>query len=183
MSGGVGVKVSMRRFVRRRTALRLRRRGIVAVAAGAIAVIAGATASVAQAIPEYSDPNLVTTLDCPSANPWPLGPLPVKVDVFNGIRFPADGLPGPAITLIGSIRGKPQLVEYTTQVRVTWRNLGTGARGVVSAPSRARTVSWQIDLHPGAGPVAFTIHQTIGAVAFLPMVNPQYSTCRGVANA
>ena len=96
---------------------------VIGVLIAAVAALAGS--GQARAIPEYTEPNLVTTLKCGSANPWPLGPLPVRVDVFNQIRFPADGLPGPAISLIGYSLTKPQALEYTAEVRVTWRNLRT----------------------------------------------------------
>lgn len=154
---------------------------VIGVLIAAVAALAGS--GQARAIPEYTEPNLVTTLKCGSANPWPLGPLPVRVDVFNQIRFPADGLPGPAISLIGYSLTKPQALEYTAEVRVTWRNLRTGRTGSVTVPGRAPSVRWQADLHPGSGPVVFRIHQKIGAMAFVPMVNPQYSTCGGRATA
>ena len=161
------------------------RRVAALVGAAVVAVTGLTTVGVggAQAIPEYSNPNFVTSLRCDSANPWPLGPLRIHVDVFSGIRFPSDGLPPPAIELIGTDRSKAGLVEYSMDVTVSWRNLATGRTGVVSAPSRARNISWQIDIHPGAGPVSFVIRQKIGAIAFLPMVNPQFSTCRGTATA
>lgn len=130
-----------------------------------------------------SQANYVTTLRCDSANPWPLPRIPVWVDVYNQIAFPSDGLPGPAIALIGSSRAKSGVVEYTVEVTVSWRNLRTGRTGTVSLPSRAHTVTWQAVLHPGAGPVAFTIRQKIGAFAFVPMVNPQFATCGGRATA
>jgi len=38
-------------------------------------------------------------------------------------------------------------------------------------------------LHPGKGKVQFTVHQKIGALAFVPMVNPQYSRCSGTATS
>ena len=154
-----------------------------AAATLAAVTLAAAGAGAANAIPEYSDPNFVTTLKCDSANPWPGPPLRVRVDVFNQIAFPSDGLPGPAVSLIGSMRGKPELVEYTSDVRVSWKNKRTGRTGTVSVPTRARTVTWQVDLHPGAGPVDFTIRQKIGALFVVPMLNPQYSTCRGSATA
>lgn len=161
------------------------RRTVAVMAVAVVAMTGLMTAGVgrAQAIPEYSDPNFVTSLRCGSANPWPLGPLDIHVDVFNDIRFPSDGLPGPAIELIGTDRARAGLVDYSMEVTVSWRNLATGRSGVVSAPSRARHISWQIVLHPGPGRVSFVIHQKIGAIAFVPMVNPQLSSCRGTANA
>lgn len=151
----------------------------------AVAAVAAMTTGVggASAIPMPPYPNHVTTLVCDSANPWPAGPLRIRVDVLNDIAFPADGLPGPAIALIGTDRAKPVALEYTWEVSVAWRNLRTGASGVTTIPGRGLTVKWQVDLHPGHGPVSFTIRQKIGALAFNPMVNPQYSTCRGSAQA
>ena len=163
-----------------------RRRGRVAVACvGASLAVASSTmlAGQASAIPEYTSPNFVKTIACDSANPWPAAPLKIRVDVYNQIRFPADGLPGPAISLLGSARNQPGPLEFTTEVKVSWKNLRTGRTGVVTVPSRATRVTWQVDLHAGAGPVAFTIRQKIGAMAFVPMVNAQYSTCSGRATA
>ncbi|MYR04935.1 hypothetical protein GTV32_00660 [Gordonia sp. SID5947] len=148
----------------------------------ASAVTAGAGA--VHAIPEYTEPNLVTTLRCDSPNPLPGPPIPVHVDVFNGIRFPADGLPGPVISLVASNRAKPApVLDYTMETRVDWRNLASGRTGSVTVPTRARVVTWQVDLHPGRGPVAFTIHQKVGLMAFVPMVNARNSTCAGRASA
>lgn len=161
-----------------------RRKSAVAVVIGLfVALTSTIGVGSASAIPEYTEPNFVTTLKCGSANPWPLGPLPVRVDVYNQIQFPADGLPGPAISLIGYSLTRPQALEYTAVVKVTWRNLQSGRTGSVTVPGRAPSVRWQADLHPGSGPVAFTIHQTIGAMAFVPMVNPKKSTCSGRATA
>ncbi|MEO9327286.1 hypothetical protein [Gordonia aurantiaca] len=137
----------------------------------------------AHAIPDHTEADYVTTLNCTSANPWPAGPVKIRVDVFNGIRFPADGLPGPAIALIGTDRAKPVALEYTYDVTVRWRNLRTGRTGTVFVPGRGFTVKYQVDIHPGHGPVAFTIFQKLGALAFNPMVNPQYSSCSGRATA
>ncbi len=153
------------------------------LAAGCL--IAGA--AVAQAIPQYNpQPNLVRTLNCPVADPWGGPRIGVRVDVYNQIRFPSDGLPGPAIALIGWSTRAPQIAawtEYSVETRVSWRNQRTGATGEVFVPTRGRTVRWQVDLHPGAGPVTFTIRQKVGAIAFVPMVNPQSATCRGSAVA
>lgn len=144
-----------------------------------LTVIGTATAD---ALPNPT-PNYVTTLRCDSANPWPAPRIPVWVDVYNQIAFPSDGLPGPAIALIGSSRATPGVLEFTVEVSVSWRNLRTGRTGTVFVPTRTPVVSWQVVLHPGSGPVAFTIKQTIGALAFVPMVNPQSSSCRGRATA
>ena len=146
-------------------------------------LIAGGAAAPRAAAEPNSLANYVTTLRCDSANPWPGPRVPVWVDVYNQIPFPSDGLPGPAIALIGSSRSKTGLFEYTTEVRVSWRNLRTGRTGAVTVPGRARYVTWQAVLHPGKGLVAFTIRQKLGAVAFVPMVNPQYATCQGRAVA
>ncbi|MFW0792548.1 hypothetical protein AAFP30_01925 [Gordonia sp. CPCC 205515] len=152
----------------------------VGVAAGVLAAT-----PTADAYPEYTDPNLVTTLRCDSPSPWPgNGPIPIWVDVYNHIPFPSDGLPGPAISLDASDRSRSSLItDYTIETRVDWRNLATGRTGSVTVPTRARTVTWQVDVHPGSGPVAFTIRQKIGLMAFVPMVNAKTSTCKGRATA
>ncbi|MFT4125730.1 MAG: hypothetical protein QM662_05815 [Gordonia sp. (in: high G+C Gram-positive bacteria)] len=159
-----------------------RRFRLLAAACAATGVLTGAgTADAAPLVDP--EPNLVTTLRCDSANPLPGPRIRVWVDVYNRIAFPSDGLPGPAISLVGSSRTQSGLVEYTVATRVSWRNLRTGRTGTVRVPARARTVTWQAVLHPGAGPVAFTIRQQIGALIVVPMVNPQQSTCRGRATA
>ncbi|NED60619.1 hypothetical protein G3I15_06745, partial [Streptomyces sp. SID10244] len=108
-------------------------------------------------------------MHCDSPNPLPGPPIPVRVDVYNGIPSPADGLAGPAISLIASNRAQPSpLLDYTVETRVDWRNLASGRTGSVTVPSRARVVTWQVDLHPGRGPVAFRIHQKVGLMAFVP---------------
>lgn len=156
--------------------------GFALAAVTAPTVMAGA--GTADAVPEYTDPNLATTLRCDTPNPWGGPRIPIHVDVFNQIPFPADGLPGPAISLIGSSRAQPSpLLDYTVETRVTWRNLATGRTGTVTVPSRARVITWQADLHPGRGPVAFTIRQKVGLMAFVPMVAAQNSTCSGRATA
>lgn len=149
------------------------------VAAGIAAGVIGA--GPAPAIPTDVEPNLVTTLRCEIANPLPGPRVPVFVDVYNDVPFPSDGLPGPALTLVGSNRTTQGLLEFTTEARVSWRNLRTGRTGVVTVPSRARTITWEANLHTGRGPVAFTIRQKVGVMAFVPMVNAQYSTCSGRA--
>ncbi|MGW5523411.1 hypothetical protein [Gordonia sp. NPDC003950] len=160
----------------------MRRIGSVVVAMMMAATALIGASSTAGAAPS-SPSNYVTTIRCDSANPWPAPPIPVWVDVYNQIAFPSDGLPGPAIALIGSSRSKPGVLEFTVEVMVTWRNNATGRTGTVRVPSRAQTVSWEVVLHPGRGPVSFTIHQKIGALAFVPMVNAQTSTCGGRATA
>lgn len=164
--------------------------GVLLGVLGAVGIAGVGVASgpgVAQAVPQYPpQPALVTTLRCPVGDPWGGAPIGVRVDVYNQVRFPADGLPGPAISLIGWSTRAPQIAawtEYSVETRVAWRNMRTGRTGTVVVPTRARTVRWQADLHPGAGPVVFTIGQKVGAVAFVPMVNPQSATCRGSATA
>ncbi|MCT1356099.1 hypothetical protein [Gordonia sp. p3-SID1431] len=167
-----------------------RRRGRVGV--GTVATVAGAVLALAVSLfgtgaagaaPADDGANYVTTLRCDSVNPWPAGTVKVRVDVFNQIRHPADGLPGPVIALIGTDRARAVALEYTYEVSVSWRNLRTGRTGVTTVPGRGYTIKWQVDIHPGSGPVAFTIRQKIGALAFLPMTNPKYSTCSGRAVA
>lgn len=157
--------------------------GATLVSAAVLGAVMAGGAGVGSAIPEYTEPNLVTTLRCDSANPLPGPDIPIHVDVFNQIPFPADGLPGPAISLIASNRAQPAILDYTIETRVSWRNLASGRSGTVTVPTRARTVTWQVDLHPGPGPVAFSIHQKIGVMAFVPMVGATTSTCGGRATA
>lgn len=157
-------------------------RRALSVVVGAVVGVSVATAVPAHALPN-PQPNFVTTIRCDSANPWPAPRIPVWVDVYNQIAFPSDGLPGPAIALIGSSRSRAAVLEFTAEVSVSWRNLATGRTGTVRVPSRARTVTWQAVLHPGSGPVSFSIAQKIGAVAVVPMVNPQFSTCGGQVSA
>ncbi|GAC66455.1 hypothetical protein [Gordonia soli] len=164
---------------------RRRRQGAIAatICAGA-AVVTTVTAGGATAVPEYSNYQLATTVRCDVPDPWPTNrPVPVSVDVFTGIQHPADGLPGPAISLIGSDRRQPGALEYTSETTVKWKNLTTGRTGSVLVPTRGRSLTWGVVLHPGRGPVAFTIRQKVGALAGVPMVNPQYSTCSGRATA
>ncbi|WP_238420113.1 hypothetical protein [Gordonia sp. 'Campus'] len=167
------------------------RRGVrnaVISTATVVGLVLGVVASVigvggAAAAPVDDGANYVTTLRCDSVNPWPAGTVKVRVDVFNQIQHPADGLPGPVISLIGTDRARPVALEYNYEVAVSWRNLRTGRTGVTSVAGRGFTVKWQVDLHPGSGPVVFTIRQKLGALAFFPMTNPKYSTCRGRAVA
>lgn len=157
----------------------------------AAAVLAGglaATGLVAAPVAPAEAKSLVSTIRCDSINPWGGGRLPVYVDVFNQIRHPSDGLAGPAIELVASsptppVSFLPPLVEYTAETTVNWRNTATGRSGTVRVPTRSSQLTWTVVLHPGAGPTQFTIHQKIGAMAWTPMVNPQYSTCRGAATA
>lgn len=142
---------------------------------------AAALAAPAQAAP--TDGHYVTTLRCPSADPFGGPPLRIGVDVWNRVPFPSDGLPGPAIELIATSPRPAGVPTYSITTRVAWHNLDTGRRGVVRVPTRTTRVTWQAVLHPGPGKVDFTITQRIGAVVFVPMVNPQTSTCRGSATA
>ncbi len=153
----------------------------LAVTAAAATVGGALAASPAQAAP--TDGHYVKTLHCRSADPLGGPPLRIGVDVWNRIPFPSDGLPGPAIALIATAPRPAGLPTYTVETRVAWHNVDNGRRGVVRVPTRTNRVTWQAVLHPGAGKVNFTITQKIGAVVFVPMVNPQTSTCRGSATA
>ncbi len=155
---------------------------------GALVVISGLIGTgVAGAVPRSVEPNLVTTLRCTTGDPWGGAPLKTFVDVYNGVAFPSDGLPGPVVNLIAStprLQGGTQgILEYTQETTVTWKNTSNGRTGRVVVPTRARTATWEVNIHAGSGRVAFTIHQKLGAMAFVPMVNPQTSTCRGSATA
>lgn len=160
-------------------------RSAIALSVAAVTVGGGVSAGQAAAAPELR--NYVKTIRCDSADPFPGPRIGIRVDVWNQVRFPSDGLPGPAIELIGTGNRPrsplPNLATYNIETTVTWRNVTNGRRGVVRVPTRARLVTWQAVLHPGHGRVNFTIKQKIGALAFVPMVNPQYSTCRGSATA
>ncbi|WP_245569708.1 hypothetical protein [Gordonia shandongensis] len=154
--------------------------GVLTAASGAAAV----TAPTASAAPPSGE-RYVGTLRCDSPNPWPMGRLRIPVDVFTDIAHPSDGLPGPAIALkaSNSVHSIMMSPEFTTLTTVRWRNRDTGRRGVVRVPSRSTRIDWEAVIHPGRGHVTFTVTQKIGAMAFVPMVNPQYSTCRGSARA
>lgn len=107
----------------------------------------------------------------------------VLIDVYTDIAHPSDGLPGPAIALKTNGSGVGPILELTSSTTVSWRNTSTGRTGTVKVPSRGHRVAWDAVIHPGRGHVAFTVRQKIGAMAFNPMVNPQYSSCRGSANS
>lgn len=162
-----------------------RRARATAVVGLATLTVGGAVAAgSAAAQPELR--NYVKTLRCDSASPYPGGPLRIRVDVFNKVRFPSDGLPGPVLELIADgprPGGLPNIARYDMLTTVKWHNVTTGRRGTVRVPTTSYQVGWQAVLHPGRGTVNFTIHQKIGAVAFMPMVNPQHSTCRGSAQS
>lgn len=160
------------------------RRARAAAVVGLAAATAGGTLIAGEAAAEPELRNYVKTIRCNSADPFPGPQLPIRVSVWNKVRFPSDGLPGPAIELIATgprPGGLPNIGTYTIETRVKWRNVTTGKRGSVFVPTTTNRVTWQAVIHPGRGQVHFTIHQKIGAVAFMPMVNPQFSSCRGSA--
>lgn len=140
------------------------------VAAGTMVTIGTGTAA--------AERNLLSSMRCDTANPYPSNRILVWIDVFDAGQFPSDGLPGPALTLNASDRMQAGLMEYNSQARVTWRNLSTGASGAVTVPSRARHVRWEANIRPGKGQVEVSVRQQVGAMFFVPMVNPQTSTCR-----
>lgn len=148
----------------------------VAVGGG---VIGGGVIGEATATPNG---NYVKTIRCDSPDPFAGPALRVTVDVWNKVTRPSDGLPGPAIELISNnARAQglfPNAGIYTIETTVNWRNTSTGKRGVVRVPTRAYQFTWQAVIRPGAGRVAITINQKVGALVFVPMVNPQYSSCR-----
>ncbi|EGD56858.1 hypothetical protein [Gordonia neofelifaecis] len=150
----------------------------------AVAVLAAGFAAVPQAAAAPYGAQYVRSIRCDSPNPWPGPRLPIIVDVYTGGPFPTDGLPGPAISLsANNPGGVGQVLELTSLITVDWRNLDTGRTGSVRVPTRSHAANWDVVLHPGHGRVAFTVHQKIGAMAFNPMVNPQFSSCRGTAVA
>lgn len=156
------------------------RRVAGALLAASAALVAG-VATTGQANAEPHGAKYVKTIRCDSANPWPGAPLRILVDVYTGAPFPSDGLPGPSISLSANNPGGTGLLTLTSLTTVRWANHTTGRTGVVRVPTRANAANWDAVLHPGRGRVSFTIRQQIGAMAFVPMVNPQYSTCRGSA--
>ncbi|MFM9376768.1 hypothetical protein [Gordonia sp. VNK21] len=161
---------------------------LIAVAAVATGTLAAAgTAGALPVGPSDGLRHYVKTLRCPSADPWGGPRLPITVDVYNKVRFPSDGLRAPAIELIANDSRTPGLFpglqDYTVRTTVTWHNQRTGRTGKVTVPSRSERAEWQAVLHPGTGPVRFTVHQKIGAMVFVPMVNAQYSSCRGSAQS
>lgn len=161
------------------------RAAIAAIAAATMLVGGSVLAGPAAAIPRSVEPDLVTTLRCDTRDPWPGPMMHTFVDVFTNVANPSDGLPGPVIDLIAT-NPRPQggtqgFLEYTVQTTVTWHNRTTNATGRVVVPTRARAATWEVNIHPGRGDVDFTIHQKVGAMLVVPMVNPQYSTCSGRA--
>lgn len=154
--------------------------GTVAMAATA------ATMSVVGVGPAAAEPNLVDTVSCNSADPWgpPISngaPLRIDIDVYNNVEFPKDGAKGPVLYLSANNPKSGFLFEFNVQATVRWVNTTTGGRGTVVIPSRGHTAGWEGSLATGHGTIAFTVSQKIGAMAWVPMVNPQYSSCRAVA--
>ncbi|MCF8571477.1 hypothetical protein L5G32_14485 [Gordonia sp. HY002] len=157
--------------------------GVVAAATLA-AVGLGVAAPDASAAPWVGE-HYVKTVRCSIADPWPAPRIPVAIDIYSGIKFPSDGLPGPAISLrANDIRSSGQwgnVTEYTISTTVKWKNLRTGRSGRVAVPTRTTHYQWEAVVHPGTGPVRLTIKQKAGAMAWNPMVNPQYRTCTTTA--
>lgn len=160
-----------------------RRRAGAAVTA-AVATLVGGLVATGPATAAPYGAKYVTTIRCDSPSPWPAGPLRILVDVYTDVPYPSDGLPGPAITLSAdNPGGSGPILELTTLTTVRWTNRTTGRSGAVRVPTRGHRASWDAVIHPGHGAVSFTVHQKIGALAGQPMVNPQYTTCRGSAIA
>lgn len=155
---------------------------IVAALALTAGISAGgltATAGQAQAFPSG---NYVKTIRCDTPDPFAGPPLRVTVDLWNKVARPSDGLPGPAVQLISNNTRRqglfPNAGIYNIETTVSWRNLTTGKRGVVRVPTRSYQFTWQAVIRPGQGRVNVTINQKVGTLVFVPMVNPQYSSCR-----
>lgn len=163
------------------------RRGAGALAAAGLAVVgAGVAAPQAQAAPWVGE-HYQKTVHCSVADPWPGPRIPVDIDIYSGIAFPSDGLPGPAIALKANDPRSGgrwmNVTEYTISTTVNWKNLRTGRSGKVTVPTRSTHYQWQVVVHPGTGPVRLTIKQKAGAMAWNPMVNPQYRTCSTTARS
>lgn len=153
---------------------------------GAAVAIAAAAMTVVGMAPAAAEPTLVDTISCHSADPWgpPItngSPLRIDIDVYNNVQFPKDGARGPVLYLSANNPRAGFLFEYNVETTVRWVNTTTGARGKVIIPARGRSASWEGSLRTGHGAVQFTVNQKIGALAFFPMVNPQYSSCGGAA--
>ncbi|QKT07877.1 hypothetical protein HUN08_12300 [Gordonia sp. X0973] len=137
--------------------------------------------------PYASGRNYVTTIQCPVRDPWPGAEMRTRVDVWNKIAHPSDGLPAPAIALIATTDRwqltMTPLTEYTMWTRVLWRNVDNGRHGVVKVRTRATTNTWQAVIHPGVGRVKFEIRQSVEAMFVVPGVNPQNAVCRGSAQS
>ncbi|MFT3714511.1 MAG: hypothetical protein QM774_00795 [Gordonia sp. (in: high G+C Gram-positive bacteria)] len=125
------------------------------------------------------------SINCNVGNPYGGPRLRVFVDVWNKVRFPSDGLPGPAIELIAS---NPQAQDAFTAFKrykgwttVTWRNTSNGRHGVVRVPISGQRASWQAVLHPGSGHVNFTIKEKVSGVVMVENFNTQTRTCKSSA--
>lgn len=161
----------------------MRRRFVALLAAaGVLSGTAVAVTGPAEAAP-YE--RFLKSFRCDSPDPWPGAPLVIEVDA-TWTKFPSDGLPGPGIDLASNnLRGPgilPNLFEYNSEVTVSWRNHATGKRGTSHTRSRGHRVNWGAVIRPGSGRVTLRVDQRIGANAFVPMVNPQQSTCTTVLN-
>ncbi|MBA4025260.1 MAG: hypothetical protein C0482_23140 [Gordonia sp.] len=153
---------------------------------GAAVAVAATAMTVAGVAPAAAEPNLVDTIGCNSPDPWgpPISngsPLRIDIDLYNNVQFPKDGATGPVLYLSANNPRAGFLFEYNVEASVFWVNTTTGARGKVIIPARGRSASWEGSLRTGRGAVEFTVRQKIGALAFFPMVNPQYSSCGGAA--
>ena len=152
----------------------------------AVTLVVGVVAGTTMGAPDAAGSPLeqyVGSIRCDTPNPWPMAPLRTLVDVYTDVVYPSDGLPGPAIELKANGGAVGPVLELTSVTTVRWHNATTGRRGTVRVPSRSHRVDWTAVIHPGHGRVEFTIDQKIGAMAFNPMVNPQFSRCRGKAEA
>ncbi|MGY3552726.1 hypothetical protein [Williamsia sp. R60] len=153
----------------------------VAAAALAAAATMSVLAAGQSSAEPYTEPNLVDTVRCDSADPWSPGRLRIDIDVYNDVVFPPDGARGPVLYLSANNSRPGFLLDYNVEATVRWVNTTTGARGTRIIPARGRSASWEGSLPTGRGHVAYVVTQKIGALAFMPMVNPQSSTCRGAA--
>ena len=159
------------------------RRAAAVFAATAIAAV-GIGAGSASAAPWVGE-HYLKTIRCDVADPWPQPRIPVPIDLYTDIAFPSDGLPGPAISLRANdprpVKPWSTLTEYNISTTVKWANLRTGRTGSVTATTHSSHYQWEVVVHPGIGPVRLTIKQKVGALAWNPMVNPQYRTCTTTA--
>ena len=167
--------------LKRDTHMSVIRRGAVALSATALAGVGIVVATPDATAAPWVGEHYVKTIRCSVADPWPAPRIPVSIDLYSGIKFPSDGLPGPAISLrANDPRSGGQwgnVTEYTISTTVKWKNLRTGRSGKVTVPTRATHYQWEAVVHPGKGPVHLAIKQKVGALAWVPMVNPQYRTC------
>jgi hypothetical protein len=156
--------------------------GVPRVLAGATATLAALAMAVGagHAVAEpYVEPNLIDTLPCHSADPWSPDRLRIDIDVYNNVIYPPDGARGPVLYLSANNPRAGFMFDYNVEATVRWVNTTTGARGTTIIPSRGRSASWEGSLPTGRGHITYTVSQKIGALIFVPMVNPQFSTCRG----